>query len=100
MNLSTGTLSLILGMGVISMALAGWIFVYYLMKKKLLDDSRIDRLVSLGQWVIASVAIVITGYIVSNSFKEREQQIKELEFFDNYVATVTQAATATEVWLK
>ena len=98
MNIATGTLSLILGLGVVILAIAGWIFVYFLMKKKVLEDSRTDKLISLGQWVIVSVAIVITGYIVSDSFKEREQQIKELEFFDKYVATVTQAEGIEQRW--
>jgi hypothetical protein len=98
MNIASGTLSLILGFGIVILAIGGWIFVYYLMKNKVLEDSRIDKLVSLGQWVIASVAIVVTGYIVSDSFKEREQQIKELEFFDKYVSTVTQAAGIEQRW--
>ncbi len=96
--MTTGNLSLILGMSVVGMAVAGWVFILFLMKKKILEDSRIDKLISLGQWVIASVAIVITGYIVSDSFKEREQQIKELEFYDKYVTTVIQAEGVEQRW--
>lgn len=99
MTTASGTLSLVLGFFILVLAIGGWFYVLYLMKHKILEDARIDKLAKLGQWVIASVAIVVTGFIVSNSFKEREAQIKELEFFDKYVGTVTLAKGVEQRWL-
>ena len=99
MTTASGTLSLVLGFSILVLAIGGWFFVLYLMKNKILEDARIDKLAKLGQWVIVSVSIVVTGFIVSNSFKEREAQIKELEFFDKYVATVTLAQGVEQRWL-
>lgn len=96
---NTGSLSFYLGIAFIGIAIAGVWFVYYALSRGLIDESKLDKVIDLGKWVIASVAIILSGAIISDGFKEREQDVKELEFFDKYVATVTQAEGIEQRWL-
>lgn len=96
---NTGNLSFYLGIIFIAISFAGLILVYIAARRKLLEESSLEKIVDLGKWVIGSVAIILSGSIISDGFKEREQDIKELDFFDKYVSTVTQVEGIEQRWL-
>lgn len=96
---NTGNLSFYLGICFILLAFAGLIFVYYLIKKNSIEEGKLEKLIELGKWFIASVAIVIGATIISDGFKEREQDVKEMEIFDKYVTTITEADNIEKRWL-
>jgi len=87
---NTGNLSFYLGIGFILAAFIGLVIAYRLIKGTM-EIGRVEKIIDLGKWFIASVAIVVGATIVSDGFKEREQDIKEFEVFDKYVNTITEA---------
>jgi len=91
MSINTGQMSLYLGMGVVLLGFLGVIVTYFLVLRSAIDPARLDKLIDVGKWFIASVAVIVAASVVSDSFKERETEIKELDFFDKYTATVTKA---------
>lgn len=88
---NTGDLSFYLGMSFIVLALAGLILTVFLVTRSKIEQSKQDKLIEVGKWFFVSVALVVGASIVSDGFKEREQDIKELEAFDKHVATITNA---------
>lgn len=52
---------------------------------------RLEKMIDLFKYAIVSTAIATTTLIVSNLFKEREQDVKELEYFDKYANDVKSA---------
>jgi hypothetical protein len=96
---NTGNLSLLLGIALIALCLLGFFAVYYIMRKKILEDTQLDRMIELGKWVVVSVSIVVVAAIVSDGFKEREQQMKELEYFDKYKDITLSINGVQQKWL-
>ena len=88
---NTGELSLYLGFGIIGLALLGLLIICFLYLRTSIDSAKLDKVVDTAKWFVVSVAIVVAAAVVSDSFKEREAEIKELDFFDKYTATVTKA---------
>ena len=74
-------------------------FIYHLISKKLVEDVRLDKMIDLGKWFIVSVGMVTIAAIITDSFKEREQDMKEIEVFDKYISTITQVEGIEERWL-
>jgi hypothetical protein len=87
----TGNLSLWLGLFFLVISLAGIITIYSIIKSKTIENENIDKLIELGKWFIVSVAITLSASIVNDGFREREQDIKELEVFDKYTNIVLEA---------
>lgn len=97
--IDTGNLSLILGIFFILFSFTGVVFFYYVIKNDKVENERLDKFIDLGKWFVVSVALVLSASIVNDGFREREQDIKELEFFDKYVSTVTEADGIEQRWL-
>lgn len=84
---NTGTISFLLYGVLIFITLAAmFIAIYYI--KKDIDLSKLAAMTDLFKYGIASIAITTTTLIVSDLFKEREQDVKELEYFDKYTDDV------------
>ncbi|KAF0198329.1 MAG: Uncharacterized protein FD166_1382 [Bacteroidetes bacterium] len=96
---NTSQLSFIIGSTFLIISLGWVIFIYYLIRKKLIEDARLDKMIDLGKWFIVSVGMVSLAAIITDSFKEREQDMKEIEVFDKYVSTITQVEGIEERWL-
>lgn len=96
---NTGSLSFYLGISFIALALVGFIATSFLVLRTQVESNKIDKLVEVGKWFIVSVAIVVGATIVSDGFREREQDIKEVEVFDKHVATIIKADGIEERWL-
>ena len=78
----------------------GWVvFIYKLILNKSVEDAKIDKLIDLGKWFMVSVAMVLGASIVSDSFRAREQDMKEMELFDKYVSTIIQVEGIEQRWL-
>lgn len=90
MTPNTGNLSLYLGIGFIAAALVGLVIAYRLIKGSM-ETARVEKIIELGKWFIASVALVVGATIIADGFKEREQDIKEFAVFDKYVSTIMEA---------
>lgn len=87
----TGKLSLYLGGAFIILALVGFAIAAFKIRNSDVEGSKTQAIIDLGKWMLTSVAIVVGASIVSDAFKEREQDVKEFTVFDKYVDTVTQA---------
>lgn len=87
---NTGSLSFYLGIGFIVLALSGILIAYKLIKGNM-ETARVEKIIELGKWFVASVALVVGATIISDGFKEREQDIKEFAVFDKYVSTIMEA---------
>ena len=88
---NTGTVSLWLYGIFILIALIGMIVAFWLMKKGAIDEGKMAKMVELFKWTILTVGIGTVAFIVTNLFKEREQDLKELEYFNKYVEDVKKA---------
>ena len=88
----TGNVSLWLGIFFILTSLSGIFVIYSIIKNKSIENENIDKIIELGKWFIVSVAITLSVSIVNDGFREREQDIKEMEIFDKYVDTILEAA--------
>ena len=96
---NTGNLSFWLGIGFILLALLGVLITYSLIKKNSIEVGKLEKLIELGKWFIVSVAIVVGATIIGDGFKEREQDVKEMEVFDKYVTTIVEADGIEKRWL-
>lgn len=87
----TGNLSLWLSIFFILISLCGIFVIYLIIKNKSIENENIDKIIELGKWFIVSVAITLSASIINDGFREREQDIKEMEVFDKYVSTILEA---------
>ncbi|MDQ6528341.1 SPOR domain-containing protein [Flavobacterium sp. LHD-85] len=85
---NTGTVSFWLYLFIVFIGLFSLIFLYRLIKKGELGQENLDKFIDYFKWVVVSLAISTVTLIVSDLFKERDQDIKELEYFDKYVNDV------------
>lgn len=93
MSLDTGLLSLVLGISFIIISAGGIVFIYSKIKNGSLEDNKIDKLIELGKWFITSVGLVLSISMVSDGFKERDQDLKEFVVFDKYMEVIFDKAT-------
>lgn len=96
---NTGTLSFYLGMTFIILAFIWLILICFLLLKSTVDQAKMDKVIEVGKWFFVSVAIVLGSAMVSDGFKERDQDVKEIEVFSKHVATITKADGIEERWL-
>lgn len=87
----TGHMSLILGVALIATCLLGMFFAHRLSKDKTVDAQKFEKLAELGKWCVTSVGLVVIASIVSDGFKERDQDIKEIEIFEKHTETILKA---------
>ena len=84
----TGTISFILYGIFIAIAITGLIIAIYFIRNSTIPTERLEKIIDLSKYTIVSVAIATVTLIVADLFKEREQDVKELEYFDRYVQDV------------
>jgi hypothetical protein len=85
---NTGSVSLVLYAIFILIAIGGSIIAIVFIAKGTIAADKIDKIIELAKYTIVSTAIATVTLIVADLFKEREQDIKELEYFDKYVQDV------------
>lgn len=84
---SSFKLSLTIGI-VFTLGAVAWVFfIYRILKDKEIDDARADKFIDLGKWLFVSVAMVLGAAVISDSFKERDQDVKEMALFEKYATT-------------
>ncbi len=91
---NTGNLSFYLGIGSVVLALIWLVIVYILIARSANDadkQTRVDKVIEVGKWFFASIAIVVAATVVSDGFRERDEDIKEIAVFDKYTTIVTKA---------
>jgi hypothetical protein len=79
------------GVFFISISFFGIFLVYFIAKKKVIEPENLDKLIELGKWVVVSVALTLSTSMINDGFREREQDIKEMESFDKYTEVVLAA---------
>ncbi|MEK1938765.1 MAG: hypothetical protein AAAB16_00200 [Pseudomonas sp.] len=89
--MDTGSISLWLSLAFIGISLCGLVVIFLIIKNKTIENENIDKIIELGKWFVASVAITLSASIINDGFRERDQDIKEMEVFDKYVSTVLEA---------
>jgi hypothetical protein len=85
---NTGTVSFVLYGIFIVITITGMIVAFRMIIKGTVTDPKLDKLIELFKYSIVTVAIATVTLIISDLFKEREQDVKELEYFDKYVQDV------------
>lgn len=85
---NTGTVSFILYGIFIAITVITLFVAFYVILKGKIDTGKLDKMIELFKYAIVSVAIATVTLVVSDMFKEREQDVKELEYFDRYVDDV------------
>lgn len=88
---NTGNISLWLSVSFVMISLCGIFVIYLIIKNKTIENENIDKIIDLGKWLIVSVAMTLSTSIINDGFREREQDIKEMEVFDKYVETILEA---------
>lgn len=84
----TGKLSFWLSIFFVATSICGIIAIYLIAKRKILEAENLDKIIDLGKWFFVSVAITLSTSIINDGFREREQDIKEMEIFDKYTGVV------------
>lgn len=84
----TGTLSFLLYGVFILITITAMCFAFYYIKKGTIEVIKLDKMIDLFKYVIVSTSIATVTLIAADLFKEREQDIKELEYFDKYIEDV------------
>lgn len=85
---NTGTVSFVLYGVFIAITVIALFVAFYVILTGKVDTAKLDKLIDLFKYAIVSVAIATITLVVSDMFKEREQDVKELEYFDRYVDDV------------
>lgn len=85
---NTGTISFLLYGIFILITVVALIIAYYQIKKGEIPAEKLDKMIELFKYAIVTTAISTVTLVVADLFKEREQDIKELEYFDKYVEDV------------
>lgn len=85
---NTGTVSFYLYLFFVVIGLLSIFVAYSLLKKGNMETDKLDKFFDYFKWVIITLAVSTVTLIVSDLFKERDQDIKELEYFDKYVNDV------------
>jgi hypothetical protein len=81
---NTGTVSFVIYGIFILITVASMVISFILIKKGTLETEKLDKMIELFKYAVVSVAIATTTLVISDLFKEREQDVKELEYFDKY----------------
>jgi hypothetical protein len=87
----TGMVSTIMYGILILVSIISVIVATYQIKENKIDLAKLDKIIGLYKYTIVSIAIATTTLIISDLFKERQQDVKELEYFDKYVDDVKKA---------
>lgn len=88
---NTGNVALVLYGVLILGTIASLFLVFRIILKGKIDEGKLNLMVDLFKYAIVSVAIATTTMIISDLFKEREQDVKELEYFGTYVEDIKNA---------
>jgi hypothetical protein len=87
---NTGTTSIVL-YGIFILVTVGAMVVAFYYIKKGYDSDKLSKMIELFKYAIVTISIATVTLIISDLFKEREQQLKELEYFGKYVEDVKKA---------
>jgi len=87
----TGTVSLWLYGSFIMITIIGMIIAYLVMLKGKIESGKLDKMIELFKYAIVTVGLGTVAFIVTDLFKERDQDLKELDYFDKYVEEVKKA---------
>lgn len=85
---NTGTISFYLYFVFILISIISTVIIYRFLKKDTLESSKLDKLIDFFKTVVFTTALGTVALIITDLFKEREQDVKELEYFDKYVQEV------------
>jgi len=85
---NTGTISFLLYGIFILITVIAMFISFYQIKKGNIAMEKLDKMIELFKYVIVSTAMATVTLVVADLFKEREQDVKELEYFDKYVEDV------------
>jgi hypothetical protein len=98
---SVDSFSTIFGLGFLLVTLVAFAILGFMLwrYRDSVQQATVDKIIELAKWYIVSVGIVVAATIVTNAFKEREADVKEIEVFEKHVATITKAGGIEDRWL-
>jgi hypothetical protein len=93
---NTGNVSLWLYGSFIIITIIGMVVAYFVMLKGKIEAGKLDKMIELFKYAIVTVGLGTVALIVTDQFKERDQDLKELDYFDKYVDEVKRADSLQE----
>ncbi len=87
---NTGTVSLILYTVLIVLSITGMFYLFNYIRREE-TDAKTGRVIDLFKTVIITTAFSTVALIITDLFKERQQDLNELAYFDKYVSDVKKA---------
>src|SRR6476660_1068297 len=96
---NTSLLSMYLGLGFLALTFLAALAASICIIRGSPEPPKLEKVIDLGKWFVISIALVIGASIVSDSFKEREEDLKEVEVFDKHVDTIIAADGIEKRWL-
>jgi len=97
-TLNAGSLSLIFGVLFIATAIAGLVVFALAIRSKSIDPQKLDKLIEIWKWTLGSFVIGVSSAIVSDTFKQREQDKNEMTAFNQYITIVVDTGTVDKKW--
>lgn len=80
---NTGTVSFLLYGFFIIVSIIGFFAAMRLILKGNVESQKLDKIIELFKYTIVSIAITTSTLIITDLFKERDQDLKELQYFEN-----------------
>lgn len=84
----TGKVSFIIYGFFIILTIAAMFIAFRIIKNGNLEPARLEKMIEIFKYSIVTVAIATVSLVITDLFKEREQDLKELEYFDKYADDV------------
>ncbi|WP_268846605.1 hypothetical protein [Flavobacterium aestivum] len=80
---NTGTVSFFLYGLFVTITVVAMIVAVRIILKGNIEAQKIDKIIDLFKYTIVSIAITTSTLIITDLFKERDQDLKELQYFEN-----------------
>lgn len=95
---NTGAVSFTLYGILIIIMVSAMVFAFRVIKSETVDTDKLSKMIDLFKAIVLTTAISTVTLIVTDLFKERDQDLKEISYFDKYVADIKKADGVYERW--
>lgn len=98
MHINAGNLSLLLGITFIVVAFIGLILFLFYFFSKSYDPVRSDKIVDIWKWTLGTFLVGIFASVISDGFKQREEDKNVMTAFNQYITIVVDTGTFDKKW--
>lgn len=79
--------------GLIILSLSIMFYIFYLIKKDVIDVTKIDKITDLFKYTIVTISIATIAVVVTDTFKERDYDKADMLSFNQYLPYITDTTT-------